>query len=167
MTTGAIKVITGKKKYKILLTNTMRLHSGENIRKITLLTSIVLFVSSLTQKCYCTTTQCGDSIMAVLAGWLGIAFGGAALSWFANPVLWISWISINRNFKLSFICSILSPLICLSFLFFNKVIDDEAGHYNEITGYKTGYWLWLTSSLVMIAGNLIFYASKQRAIIRS
>jgi hypothetical protein len=84
-----------------------------------------------------------------------------------KPLLWISWIFIKRNLKLSLICSIISPLVCLSFLLFNRIIDDEAGHYNEIIGYKMGYWLWLTSSLVMLTGNLILYASKQRVVIKS
>ena len=145
----------------------MNINSEKNIRTITLLTSIVLFLCSLTQKSYCTTNQCGDSIGAVLIGGIGIAFGGTALAWLANPLLWISWIFIKRNRKLSLICSIVSPLVCLSFLLFDKIIDDEAGHYNEITGYKMGYWLWLASSLAMLAGNLILFASKQKIAIKS
>lgn len=135
--------------------------SEKIMRRTILLTSIVLFVCSLTQKCYCTTNQCGDAIMALLVGWLGLAYGGAALTWLANPVLWISWIFIKKNARLSFLCSILSPLICVTFLLFNKVIDDEAGHYNKITGYKTGYWLWLASSLVMCTGNLLLNISNK------
>ncbi len=142
------------------------INSEKYIRKVALITSTFLFVCSLTQKCYCTTNQCGDSIMAVLVGWMGFFFGGAALTWLANPVLWVSWIFIKRNCRLSFICSIISPLICLSFLLFNTVIDDEAGHYNKIVDYKIGYWLWLTSALAMLIGNMILYAFKKRVTIK-
>lgn len=137
------------------------IQQAKKIKRTTLIVSVALFVLSLTQKCYCTTNECGDSILVFLVGWMGLGTSGAAIAWLANPVLLVSWIFIKKN-SISLVCSIGSLLICLSFLFFKTIIDDEAGHYNRIVGYKSGYWLWVISSLAMLTGNLILKASDQK-----
>lgn len=124
------------------------------IRRATLLLSITLYVSSLTQKCYCTTSTCGDSIAVVIVGIFGLFAGGAALSWLANPLLYGAWISLRKNEKLSLALSVLALLFAMSFLFFDTVLDDEAGNYKEIVSYQAGYWLWASSALIMAVGNL-------------
>ena len=110
----------------------------------------------LTQKCYCTTTSCGDSIMALFSGTIGFLFGGAALTWLANPLLILFWFTM-KNAKRSLICSLFAVLISLSFLLFKTVISDEAGNYSLIVSRQLGYWLWVTSSSIMLIGNAIFY----------
>ena len=98
--------------------------------------------------------------MVFLLGWLGVFFGGAALTWLANPLIILSWIMTKRNSKHALTVSALASLICLSFLLFDKVIDNEAGHYNEIISYQSGYWLWACSALTMAFGNLYFKFAK-------
>ncbi len=130
-------------------------------KKSVLLISIGLFAVSLSQEAYCTTNLCRPSFDALITGALGFLYGGAAITWLANPILFISWISINKNLKLSFILSFLAAVISLAFLFFSKVIDNEAGHVNSIISYKLGYWLWLSSSITMLIGNTILILSKK------
>jgi hypothetical protein len=151
-----------------------------NVKKLTILITIVgvtLFIASLTQKCYCLGNECGDSIATFLFGWLGVLLElghvatfimekiqgqesifnheiGATLSWLANPLLIISFITLRFSPKTTVVISILSTLIILSFLLFRYVIANEAGHYNEITSYKMGYYLWLSSSLAMLTGSI-------------
>lgn len=86
---------------------------------------------------------------------MGFVFGGAALTWLANPLLITSWIVVNRNRRLSFLTSTLAFVLSLSFLFFEEVISDEAGHYSKIISYESGYWLWLSSTVVMAMGNML------------
>lgn len=124
------------------------------LKKITTCISVGLFLCALTQKCYCTTASCGDSFAALLSGTIGFVFGGAALTWLANPLLIASWFTTNNNPKLSLIVSLLAISIALSFLCFKRIISDEAGNYSEIVSYQFGYWLWVSSSLVMFAGNV-------------
>jgi hypothetical protein len=131
----------------------------KTIQITTLGLSIGLLIIALTQKCYCTTSSCGDSIAAFIAGIIGIFFGGAALCWLANPLLILSWALIKNN-EISLIMSLLSTLIALSFLLFDKIIDSEAGHYNKIIGYEIGYWLWVCSNLVMLLGNILIRKNK-------
>jgi len=129
----------------------------EMFKKIFLLTSIVLFVVSLTQKCYCTQVSCGDSIAVLLSGSFGFFLCPAAFTWLANPAILISWISFNKNQKKSLITSLIAVCVSISFLFFDKIIINEAGTYGQIVGYRIGYWLWLTSLTLMLLGNLIVY----------
>ena len=129
----------------------------KRINIIALFVSIALFIFSLTQDAYCTTNLCRSSIDAFLTGIVGMMYGGAAITWLANPILITSWIFIKRNTKLSMILSVASVIISLSFLFFKGVVDNEAGHVNLIIRYKFGYWLWLSSTIVIMIGNLTLY----------
>ena len=127
----------------------------EKIKRTLIAISIGLFLFSLGKKCYCTTNQCADSILVFLIGWLGLIFGGAALTWLANPFLIFTWILTNKNSKYALATSFVASLLSLSFLLFDNVIDNEAGHYNKIISYQLGYWLWLSSSVTMFLGNLV------------
>lgn len=127
--------------------------ADEKIKKYIRVTSIVLFAASLTQKCYCTTSNCGDSLPVLLIGWLGMFSGGATLTWLANPFLFISWILVPKNLKSAMIFSTLAGLFSMGFLMFDAVVDSEAGHVNQIIAYKAGYWLWLSSCWVMLIGS--------------
>lgn len=126
----------------------------KHVRNTYLIMSLLLFILSLTQKCYCTTTDCTHSIAALIMGFFGLVTGGATITWLANPLLLIAWISLSNRPKLSLIVSALAFIFSISFLFFSKIIVNEAGHYLEITQYKLGYWLWLLSSFVMLIGHL-------------
>jgi hypothetical protein len=126
-------------------------------RTVTLSISIGLFAISLTQKCYCTDSSCGDSIAVVFVGALGVIMGGACLAWLANPALVTSWMFVKKKPTLSLIMSVAALLISLSFLLFDKIVDNEGGGSSKIISYRAGYWLWVSSAFVMFIGNLIMY----------
>ena len=123
----------------------------KKLKKAILLSSVILFLLSLTQKCYCTTSQCGDSIMVFLLGWAAV-LSGAGFSWIANPLLFAAWFTLGKNLKVSMFLSVFAALISLSFLLFDSVLDNEAGQQKQIVSYKSGYWLWIASSLCMLIG---------------
>ena len=128
--------------------------------------SIVLFAISLTQSTFC-TRECGylPGIWVLLIGWLGLG-DGAAISWLANPLLFWSWIAFmfkdSKNYFiiLSLILSILAFLASVSFLGFDKIVDNEGGVAVPILHRHIGYWLWLTSTAAMVVGNGIRVWSK-------
>jgi uncharacterized membrane protein len=138
-------------------------HWSYSIKKAAFILSVALFLVSLTQKCYCTTASCADSIMALISGAIGFVFGGAALTWLANPLLFASWFYNNRSPLISLILSLLSLIIMISFTFFKTIIADEAGSYKIIIAYKAGYWLWLSSGVVMTFNNIIYYFRPAKA----
>lgn len=111
-----------------------------------------LLLLSLTQKAYCTTTTCSDSIMVFLLGSIGFIFGGAALCWLANPLLIASWYFIKKT-KRSMFLSTGAFIISMLFLTSGSVLDNENGNYHPIVSYESGYWLWLCSCLITMIGN--------------
>jgi len=125
------------------------------LSKIIIIISSVLFLASLTQKCYCTTSQCGDSIMAFLLGWFALLTGGAGISWIANPLLFASWLTLKKNTKLSMFLSVAATLFALSFLLFDSIVANEAGQNQRIISYKAGYWIWVLSCAFTLAGTFI------------
>ena len=139
--------------------------NSSKIKTILLILSILLFIISLTQKTYCVDNNCGEygsGILCLALGWLGIGFGGAFISWLANPFLIISWIIPYKNQRLKIIFCSISTIFSLSFLFFEEVMKDEAGNYGKITGYELGYWLWTLSSLIFFLGNIYIYFERNK-----
>ena len=139
----------------------------KKLKKYIFIASISLFIISLTQKCYCTTSECGDSIMAFLLGWAALLSGGAGISWLANPLLFASWIMLRKNLKLSMFLSVAAALLSLSFLLFDTVIANEAGQKHQIIAYKLGYWLWMGSNLVMLLGTFVLMLRHNTRLARS
>jgi hypothetical protein len=148
------------------------------ITRAALIASIALFLASLTTHAYC-AGDCADSLAILLTGWLGViteigSFAnwimnynestlpggwGSSLAWVGNPFLILSWLVMRRNPPLAFRLSIIAVVFALSFLFFDKVIGNEAGHYRVIREIKAGYWLWLASAIAMTGGAWILFRS--------
>ncbi len=135
-----------------------------NATSAPLIISIVLFLLSLTQKCYCTTSNCSDSIMVFLIGWLGAFSGGAAITWFANPALMVSWLTFTKSPNTSLIASGIAALFALAFLTFYQVTANENGQAQQIISYKPGYWLWVASAVVMLSANLYRAVNVMKAV---
>lgn len=124
-------------------------------RRIFLWSSVGILLLAFTQDSYCTSTGCGNAFMAFLLGWLSIFFTVAGVSWLANPLLILSWITIKVNPKLSWYASIGALIIASTFMLFDKIIDNEAGHIHEIISYGMGYKLWIFSISIMFVWNFL------------
>ncbi|MDR1959787.1 MAG: hypothetical protein LBQ54_12215 [Planctomycetaceae bacterium] len=115
--------------------------------------SIILFLMSLTQPAFIVDGGMYIGFLLLLIGWLGVGLG-AGISWLANPLILVSWVTAGVP-GLSFVLSLLAALFAGSFLMFDEIIRDEGGGMEKIVGYSSGYWFWLFSMLVMLAGNTI------------
>ena len=125
------------------------------MKKTILIISSVLFVLSLTQKCYCTVAQCSDSIMVFLLGWFAVLTSFAGISWLANPLLFAAWLMLRKNLKASMILSMLATLFALSFLLVDSIAANENGQSQQIVSHQLGYWLWLLSCTSTLLGTFI------------
>ncbi|MCQ6960617.1 hypothetical protein [Mucilaginibacter aquariorum] len=139
----------------------------KNITKIiTLVCSITLYIASLTQSGFSTDNgqvDNGPGYALVLTGWLCVSIAG--ISWFANPLLILSWFSFkSQSNKRSLFLSLLAFLISLSFMFNKFIIVDEGGSLHEISGYRLGYWLWLASCVLMLIGNISISVKRKETI---
>lgn len=123
-------------------------------KHIAIVVSIGLYALSLTQDAYYIA---GDDPKAwasgwvlLLLGWIGAIGFDAGLAWFANPLLFISWVMhFTKNELGSVKAGAVATAFALSFLLFDKVISSEAPTYSEIIGYGFGYWLWLSSCAII------------------
>lgn len=141
----------------------MKIVSARNIIRV----SAALFILSLTQKAYCTASSCSDSIMLLLTGWASFIYGFIGFCWLANPLLFVTWFSIQRNPRLALFTSSASFLFAFFFLLVSSVVVNENNGSETIVARKAGYWLWLASHLVMLAGTyremLIFNRKRREA----
>ena len=136
----------------------------KKVRKIIVISSLALFIISLTQKAYCTTNLCRSSIDAFLTGTVGFFYGGAAMCWLANPMIIAAWITFHKRMKASLLLSFFALCGTSSFLFFHSIVDNEAGHINNIIYRGPGYFMWFFSSIIMLIGNscvFLFYRHKE------
>lgn len=148
--------------------------TNHKIARITIFTAVVLFLSSLACESYC-TDECGSSFLALLLGWSGMLLElgtiasavidlfqgkgfsisnpiGSSFAWLANPLFFLSLIALKRDSKRAIWLSVASLALMLSFMLIGKVVSNEAGGYATITAYKAGYWLWLSSPVVLMTG---------------
>jgi len=147
----------------------------KHVSRLFFICSIVLFVMSLTQPAFSTSAGYGGpGWLILIVGIFGPFAGGAGVCWLANPFLMLSWLTfvdktavfkrIHKDgkelFWLNFVEKAVSLLFCFfaviassSFLLFTQIIINEAGHYGPITDRHLGYWLWLSSTIVMLMGS--------------
>jgi hypothetical protein len=94
--------------------------------------------------------------MDFLFGWFGALFlGDTYFAWFANP-FFITAIFVNRKSPVwSLILSVIALSIALSFIKGGTVLLNEAGHEGYITKLQLGYWLWISSLILMLVSSIV------------
>jgi hypothetical protein len=124
------------------------------IQTVALIVSIVLYITSLFTVAFCSGDGCRTSLEVLFLGWFATLTGGAGISWLANPLLILSWLLLRKSSSKTWIFALLATVLAILFLNFETIIKDEAGHYEQITNVGLGYWLWLTSCIVILVGSL-------------
>ncbi len=138
----------------------------EKTRKTIWIISLTVLGLSLISPTYCTNAKCstfGSGFVDLFFGWFGALFmGNTYLAWFANPFFITSIFTNKRTPTLSLIFSIIGLIIALTFLKGGEVLLNEAGHTGYITKLEVGYWLWISSIILMIIASLIPVIAKIR-----
>jgi hypothetical protein len=122
-------------------------------------TSLLLFVASLFQDGFYIDREDSDAwancLGLLLIGWIVIFQG--VFAWLANPTLLMTWsLMCSRTLRpLAAIWAIVPLGFSLSFLLHSEILTSEAGHYSKITGYGTGYWLWVGSIATAFVGCIV------------
>ena len=110
-------------------------------------------------------------LIILVVGWIGVPLGGANVTWLANPFLAVAWITLVvawatslspralvvcfAALAFSFASSALAVIFSASFPSFAQVTIGTSGRSNAISHLHIGYWLWLSSMIVMLVGNSI------------
>ena len=90
-------------------------------------------------------------------GWFGLFDGTYA--WLANPALLAAWMLFHTSRAAwSAFAAALALALMLSFLAATSIITNEAGGRAAITAHGLGYWSWLASAAIMLAGAVLVRA---------
>lgn len=142
-----------------------KINDFKNERIVIIIISLVLFLASLTQPIYSDGSYPPEDnmigLMALLLGWLDLF--GAGISWMANPLLFLCWVFLLSNtIKNAMVSSFLAVCFSLTFLLFSTIYKDEAGNKGPIVARNIGYWLWVSSCLIVFIGSLnVFQKMKE------
>jgi hypothetical protein len=159
-----IYIFSLSKSKTVNLNVTNHMKRKERFENIFLAISLLTFMMSLTQTAFIVDKGGSDpgrihSFYALIGGWFALFSGGAGIAWIANPLLLLSWILISRNIRIAMIASIMATAASASFLLFNQIITDEAGHIGRIIKSGWGYWLWLSSCCSFAVGTVLLYTA--------
>lgn len=123
--------------------------------------SAIIYLLSLTQETFHIS---GGNPSAWSNGFANLLFGfvSGQVTWFANPVIFLSWISLNYSSKYAIVPSLTATVLCLQFLTVDELVTSEAGHFSQIISYHFGYWLWLASAVMCLVGSLHLIFAKNR-----
>ena len=89
-----------------------------------------------------------------LLGFVCLLFGWGAsyLAWYANPFIFLSGLLLLLNRPLWAAGSAAIAVgLCLTTFQIQTILINEAGTKGPVTGYGWGFYLWLGSSLVLLA----------------
>lgn len=116
--------------------------------------SVVLYIISLTQNAYILNQEQEQyGYLVLIFGFYAVFDSG--ISWLANILIIFSW--LFRHKKTSLYFSLSALILGLSFLLIDKVVMGTNNIYGNITGYGIGYYLWVSSFLVMTIQNIMTY----------
>jgi hypothetical protein len=99
---------------------------------------------------------------ALIGGWPGLFVGVPAdRVWLANPLLFASWVFILlKKKRVTAFLSVAAFLTGASFSLFKTVAVVPMVFNSPITGYDTGYWLWLASMACAVVGAIFMESEK-------
>jgi len=126
-----------------------------------LLLSIILFIISLFQPAFFIDRKdsdaYSDSLFLFALGWMSFFGGGFIpfLIWLANPLYIISLFLINRKSKTGIITISISIFLALIFANLNEILTSESGSTSKITELGVGYFLWISSFIVLFINSII------------
>ncbi|NII84379.1 MULTISPECIES: hypothetical protein [unclassified Pedobacter] len=130
--------------------------------------SVGLFIFSLIRPAFVFDGGRGlesdQSFIYLLIGGIGLFGGGTAefLIWLANPFYFIALFLFAKNKKVSILFILISSLLAISFSSWEEILISESGSNGKIVSFSSGYYLWVTSILVLCFG-IIYYFGKHRS----
>ncbi|MES2411021.1 MAG: hypothetical protein V4535_06210 [Bacteroidota bacterium] len=132
------------------------------IQALTVTLSVIVYIISLTQ--YVITVDNG--IAELISSWQYLTIGSVAifgggllewLIWLANPLYIISIILFIKNYKLSIITAFLASFLAIIFSTWEEIRFDEKGLSTKIVHFELGYYLWVSSILLLTSGIVIYF----------
>ncbi|QXP78681.1 MULTISPECIES: hypothetical protein [Winogradskyella] len=119
--------------------------------------SVILYLISLTQNAFLLNNEDGHyGYLALIFGFYAVFDTG--ISWLANFLIIFSW--LFRHKRTSLYYSLSALILGISFLFIDEIVMGTNNKYGKITGYGIGYYLWISSFLIMTIRNIFNYKKR-------
>jgi len=133
--------------------------------------SLLLFGASLTKNAitfnYNNEIKTASSIDYLFMGSMAFLGGGLCeqIIWMANPLGLFALIHlIKNNDKKAVVSSFIACCLAISFSFWNDILGAESGTMANIISLELGYYLWLSSILILTIGIFIYYRASLKEI---
>lgn len=126
-----------------------------------LLICLILYLASLPFTAVYAKDHEMSGLACALLGWAEMEGGGIA--WMANPLLFIgAFFLLLKQIKISAILGLIAFGLTFCYLSVGEITVNEAGHKFPITGYGPGYFLWIASCFMLLAGSIILMKTPQK-----
>lgn len=125
------------------------------IKILAITISQILFVISLSQTGLSYQDYNGNGIYPsyelFLSGAVSFIGGGLfeSMIWMANPFYFVGLVYFYKSKQDSLKFSFISLIISTSFILWKEILVSESGRTAKITTLGIGYWLWVSSILVL------------------
>lgn len=133
------------------------------VRNTTIIISLIVLIISLTQNAIIIDYNGIKIIPAIdyfFMGSMAIIGGGPLewLIWLANPLCLYTILYLWKNNKKALVTCTLATILSTSFLFWEKIIGSESGSMGKIVSFEAGYYLWITSIVLLTIGTFYYFA---------
>lgn len=145
--------------------------SARQFKRVIVIVGVALYVCALPLPAFHEAPQDVEvqySYSLLMIGWMGILVGYVA--WFANPVVWLSWVLLLRGkWFVATVSALVATVLISRFHATTQMSWPLCEHQCNpyITGWGSGYWLWLASAVWTLALSVIgmlFYLRKSSVV---
>jgi len=121
------------------------------VRTVGLIVASILFLLSLAFE-----TLLYDKDSSFLIGFVCLLFGwGIHLSWYANPLLFISaFLLLLGKPQSASVTSVMALLLAVTAFTIREIERNEAGTMAPVTGYGSGIYLWIGCIATLLVTSL-------------
>ena len=136
---------------------------SKRIKILIVVLSLGLLILSLTQHAIITNfndeVKIGASIDYFLMGAISFLGGGLfeEIIWLANPLSLWAIILLFKNDRNAILLSFLALGLSVSFFFWTEILGSESGSMARIISFELGYYLWVSSILVLTIGIWFYF----------
>ena len=136
------------------------------LKTLTITISLAIYIYSFTFDAFSYNYQGMNnmsSLEAFLMGSIAVLGGGTYewLIWLANPLCFIAILCLMFDKKIALHFASVSIILSLSFLSSNTILAAESGTRGEILAIKSGYYIWLSSIVILTIGLYFYFKNHQ------
>jgi hypothetical protein len=77
--------------------------------------------------------------------------------WLANALSLFAMVYLFKNNRRAILLRLTASFLAISFSFWREMLGAESGSMAKIVSLELGYYLWLSSILILTIGILIYY----------